>query len=331
MQSEAEMKHKRKNALAAITLSILAQPIFAQAFPNKPVTIVVPFSAGGPTDKVARDLAVAMGKDLGQPVIVDNSVGAGGIIGTRKVATARKDGYTILVHTMGISTAPSLYKKLGYDPLTDLEYIGQIVDVPMVILGSKNFAPKDFAAAQKYIHDHPGQVTIGHAGPGSAAHLCTLLFERELGVPLASIAYKGSAPALSDVLGGQIDMVCDQTTSLIGHLKSESLKPYAITTSERVSPFDQLPTASEQGLPNFDVKTWHGMYVPKGTPPEVLQRLGASLQAVIQDPAFQKKMQDMGAQVVSVDDATPASLQTKLTSETKRWAAVISDAGIQPN
>ena len=317
--------------ILAVTLSVFGITAHAEYFPTKPITLVVPFSAGGPTDKVTRDLALIMGKKLGQPIIVENTVGAGGTIGSRKVATAQKDGYTLLVHTTGMSTASSLYKKLGYNPLKDFDYIGQIVDVPMVLLGGQNFAPKNLMEAMKFIRSNPGKVTIGHAGPGSAAHLCTLLFERELKAPMVSVAYKGSAPALSDVIGGQIDLVCDQTTSTIGHLQSGTVKPLAITTSKRVPPFDSLATADEQGLKGFSLETWHGMYAPRGTPPAILNKLVATLQDSVKDPGFIMKMKEMGAQAVTVDKATPKSLETKLISESERWNQVIRDAGIKPN
>lgn len=320
-------------SIAVVSAIACAAPTFSYAeFPrDKPVVIVVPFSAGGPTDKVARELAVVMGRSLGQTVLVDNAAGAGGTIGARKVAVAPKDGYTVLVHTMGMSTASSLYKNLSFDALKDFDYIGQIVDVPMVILGSKRFPPQTFPDALQYIRSHPGKVAIGHAGPGSAAHLCTLLLEREVKAPMVSVPYKGSAPALADVIGGQIDMVCDQTTSTAGQLRAGSVKPYAITTLKRVPPFDGLATANEQGLRGFDVKTWHGMYAPKGLPTAVLEKLVAALQASVKDSSFQKKMTELGGQVVPATDATPESLKLKVTTETDRWSRIIREAGIQAN
>jgi len=272
-----------------------------------------------------------MSKSLGQSVMVENVVGAGGTIGSRKVASAPKDGYMVLVHTMGMATAPSLYKGLDFDALKDFDYIGQIVDVPMVILGSKKFPAENFPALLKHIQAHPGKVSIGHAGPGSAAHLCTLLFASALKTELVSVAYKGSAPALSDVIGGQIDLVCDQTTSTAGQIKAGAVRPYAITTIQRASPFDDMPTAHEQGLKGFDVKTWHGMYAPKGLPTTVRDKLVSALRASVQDPLFKQKMTDLGAQVVSAADASPGSLEAKLTSETALWGKVIKASGIKPN
>lgn len=326
------MKHHTVAPLACMAAALLFVPANAAEFPaDKPVTIVVPFSAGGPTDKVVRELAQAMSKSLGQTVLVENVVGAGGAIGTRKVALATKDGYTLLVHTMGMSTAPSLYKNLSFDVLKDFDYIGQIVDVPMVILGNRNFPPKDFRALLKHISNNPGKVSIGHAGPGSAAHLCTLLLENEVKTKMMSVPYKGSAPALSDVIGGQIDLVCDQTTGTSAQMKAGLVKSYAITTLNRASSFDSLPTASEQGLPGFDVKTWHGMYAPKGLPPIVHGKLVEALRESLRDGAFRLKMTELGGQVVSAADASPESLKAKLTAETARWAQVIRKTGIQPN
>ncbi len=326
------MKRHIRIALLASVTSLATVWAHATGFPtDKPVTIVVPFSAGGPTDKVVRELAQTMSRSLGQSVMVENVVGAGGTIGSRKVASAPRDGYMVLVHTMGMATAPSLYKGLNFDALKDFDHIGQIVDVPMVILGSRKFPAENFPALIQHIRAQPGQVSIGHAGPGSAAHLCTLLFASALKAELVSVAYKGSAPALSDVIGGQIDLVCDQTTSTAGQIKAGTVRPYAITTLNRASPFDDMPTANEQGLKGFDVKTWHGMYAPKGLPPAVRDRLVEALKASVQDPVFKQKMTKLGAQVVSPADASPESLKAKLTSEIALWSKVIKAAGIQPN
>lgn len=326
------MKRFIPGAFLAALSCLLAVSGHAADFPTaKPVTIVVPFSAGGPTDKVVRELAQSMSRSLGQSVMVENVVGAGGTIGSRKVVAAPKDGYMVLVHTMGMATAPALYRGLNFDAITDFDHIGQIVDVPMVILGSRKLPHENFPALLQHIKANPGQVSIGHAGPGSAAHLCTLLFASALKAELVSVAYKGSAPALSDVIGGQIDLVCDQTTSTAGQIQAGTVRPYAITTLNRASPFDDMPTANEQGLKGFDVKTWHGMYAPKGLPPAVRDRLVAALKASVQDPVFKQKMTELGGQVVSAADASPESLKAKLTAETALWGKVIKAAGIQPN
>ncbi|VFR27378.1 Tricarboxylate transport protein TctC [plant metagenome] len=319
------------SALSATLAAAALSPAAAAEFPSRAVSIVVPFSAGGPTDKVVRDLAVSMSKSLGQTVVVENVTGAGGTIGTRKVAMAPPDGYMVLVHTMGMSTAPSLYKNLGFDVLKDFDYIGQVVDVPMVILGSKGLKENNFSEMLDTIRKHPGKVSIGHAGPGSAAHLCTLLFENQVKSKMVSVPYKGSAPALSDLIGGQIDLVCDQTTSTAGQMQGGMVKPFAITTIQRATPFPDLMTADEQGLKGFDMRTWHGMYAPKGLPPQVKEKLVKGLQDALADPSFKQKMTDLGAQVVAQADATPESLQKKLGEETARWAEVISASGIKPN
>jgi tripartite-type tricarboxylate transporter receptor subunit TctC len=324
----------RRSLLVLLTSAWLVLPIAARTaeFPaDKPVTIVVPFAAGGPTDRVVRDLAHSMGRALHQTIVVENVLGAGGTIGARKVALAPKDGYTLLVHTTGMSTASSLYKQLGYDPLRDFDYIGLIVDVPMVLLGSRHFAPADLTAAVRYIGANPGKVSIGHAGPGSAAHLCTLLFEREIKGKLLSVAYKGSAPALSDAIGGQIDLVCDQPTSSGGQIRSGVVKPYAVTSSRRLPSFPALRTSAEQGLSGFDVTSWHGMYAPRGIPEAARDRLVAALRAAVADPEFRQKMAELGGQVVPEADVAPDILQKKLESETRRWAAVIREAGLKPN
>lgn len=325
------MKYAKKLLMAGAASLILSTAHGTEYPSKKPVTIVVPFSAGGPTDKVVRDLALSMSKGLGQAVVVENVVGAGGTVGSRKVASAPNDGYMVLVHTMGMATAPSLYRALNFDALNDFDFIGQIVDVPMVILGSKKLSAENFPALLKHIRAAPGQVSIGHAGPGSAAHLCTLLFSSAAKAALVSVAYKGSAPALSDVIGGQIDLVCDQTTGTAGQIKAGSVRPYAVTTLKRARPFPDIPTADEQGLTGFDVKTWHGMYAPKGLPADVRAKLVTALKASVKDPAFKQKMADLGGQVVDASDASPQSLEAKLKSETALWSKVIQAAGIKRN
>lgn len=288
-----------------------------------PITIVVPFPAGSPTDKVARELALTMSKSLGQTVLVENLAGAGGTMATLKVAQAAKDGYTILIHTAGMATASILYQRQNYDPLKDFDYIGQIVDVPMIVLGSKKFPPKNFQALIKYVKSHPDEVTIGYAGSGSAAHLCTLLLESELKTKLVSLPYRGSASALSDLIRGQIDLVCDQITSTSEQVKAGTVISYAITTIARVQPVENIPTVHEQGLAGFDLKIWHGLYAPRGLPSNVSEKLVQALQDAVRSAAFQTSMSALGGKVVPVSDATPSSLKVKLFEETARWSRVM--------
>ena len=259
--------------------------VAADAYPNKPITLIVPFSAGGPTDAVARLIAVPMGKDLGQTVIVENTVGAGGTIATTRVARAAPDGYILYLHHMGMATAPALYKKLPFDPMKDFEYIGQVVDVPMVLLGRKNFPANNFKELEAYIKVNKEKVTIANAGPGSVSQLCGLLLMSREGVELTTVPYKGTGPALTDLLGGQVDLLCDQTTQTVPYIKDNLVKAYGVTTLKRLPGLPSIPTLDEQGLKGFEVKAWHGLYAPKGTPPEVLAKINKACLLYTSDAA----------------------------------------------
>ncbi|OYW80055.1 MAG: hypothetical protein B7Z19_03820 [Polynucleobacter sp. 32-46-5] len=241
-------------------------------YPTKPVTLIVPFSAGGPTDTVARLIAVPMGKSLGQTVVVENVTGAGGTIAATKVARAKPDGYTLFIYHIGMATAPALYDKLPYDPLESFEYIGQVVDVPMVLLGKKDLPANNFKELEAYIKANGSKVTMANAGPGAVSQLCGLLFQSRLGVKLTNVPYKGTGPALTDLLGGQVDLLCDQTTQTVGYIKADKVKTYGVTTPKRLPSLPNIPTLDEQGLKGFDVKVWHGVYAPKGTPPAYQRR-----------------------------------------------------------
>lgn len=265
-------------ALAATALAA-AGAATAQGFPSKPVSIIVPFAAGGPTDVVARLIAVPMGKALGQTVIVDNAVGAGGTIAAAKTARAPHDGHTIFLHHMGMSTAPALYRKLAFDPLKDFEYIGQVVDVPMTLLARKDFPASNFKELQAYLKANGNKVTLANAGLGAVSHLCGLLFMSQIGVELTTVPYKGTGPAMNDLLGGQVDLLCDQTTQTVPFIKDGRVKIYGVTTHNRLASLPDVPTLDEQGLKGFEVKVWHGMYAPKGTPREVIDKLNAALKA----------------------------------------------------
>ena len=310
------------------TTSFLAGSCYAQGnYPNKAVTLVVPFSAGGPTDAVARLIAVPMGKELGQTVIVENTVGAGGTIAATRVARANPDGYTIFINHMGMATAPALYKKLPYDPLKDFEYIGQVVDVPMVLLGRKNFPPNNLKELETYIKANKEKVTIANAGPGSVSQLCGLLFMSREEVELTSVPYKGTGPALTDLLGGQVDLLCDQTTQTVSYIKSNMVKTYGVTTAKRLSALPNVPTLQEQGLKGFEVKAWHGLYAPKGTPPATLAKLNKALQAALNNPEVKSRLAESNIEVVPMSKVTPASLKEQLELEINKWGPIIHKAG----
>jgi tripartite-type tricarboxylate transporter receptor subunit TctC len=314
-------------ALAALSVGITATAQ-AQAFPDKPISLIVPFAAGGPTDVVARMMAIPMGKALGQTVLVENAVGAGGTIGANKVAHAAPNGYTIFLHHMGMATAPALYKKLPFDPLKDFEYIGQVVDVPMTLLARKDFPAKDYPELLAYLKANGNKVSMANAGLGAVSHLCGLLFQSQIGIDLNTIPYKGTGPAMNDLLGGQVDLLCDQTTQTVPMIKENRVKAYGATTLTRLAALPNLPTLHEQGLKGFEVKVWHGMYAPKGTPAPVLEKLNAAMRTAMKDPQVVQRLTDLSSDVPSDDKMTPAGLKSHLTAEINKWGPVIKKAGI---
>lgn len=326
------MKLKLKTMLMASMAALaagLAAPASAQAtFPDRPISLVVPFAAGGPTDVVARMIAIPMSKALGQTVLVENTVGAGGTIGATKEARATPNGYTILIHHMGMSTAPALYKKLAFDPLKDFEYIGQVVDVPMTLLARKDFPANNLQELQAYLKVNKDKVSLANAGLGAVSHLCGLLFMSQLGVELNTIPYKGTGPAMNDLLGGQVDLLCDQTTQTVPMIKEGRVKVFGVTTLKRLSALPNVPTLDEQGLKGFEVKVWHGMYAPKGTPKPVLDKITAALQTAMQDPMVKQRMVDLSSEIAPMEKMNANGLKTHLEAEIAKWGPVIKKAGI---
>lgn len=319
---------KTLNYLAAAMLAVAATGVSAQQFPTKPVSIVVPFAAGGPTDTVARTIAQAMEKTLGGSVIVENKPGAGGTIGAQDVARAAPDGYRLLVWHIGMATAPALYRKLSFDPLKDFQHIGLINDVPMTLLVRPTLAVKDVKELTAYIAENKGKVTLANAGLGAASHLCGLLFQQAIKADLTTVPYKGTAPAITDLIGGQVDILCDQTTNTTEQIKGGKVKALALTAPKRLDTLKDLPTAAEAGLAGFELSIWHGIYAPKGTPQPVVDKLVAALQAALKDPAVNKRFADLGAVTVSADKQTPDGLAKHLKSEIDKWGPIIKQAGV---
>ena len=313
--------------IVALAMATLAWPAAAQDYPTKAITLIVPFAAGGPTDTVARLIAQSMTTTLKQTVLVDNAGGAGGTIGATKAARAPADGYTLFLHHIGHSTAPTLYRKLPYDAIKDFEPIGLVTDVPMTIVSKKDWAPKDMKELIAYVKANKDKVTYGNAGIGSASHLCGMLLMTALQADVTTIPYKGTAPAMNDLLGGQIDFMCDQTTNTTGQIKAGKIKVYAVTTATRVPSLANVPTAQEGGLPGFDLAVWHGLYAPKGTPKPAIDKLVAALQVAVKDPTIKARFEDLGSEPVAVAQATPDALRKKLASQIELWAPIIKKAG----
>ncbi len=314
--------------IAALSLAVVTGAN-AQSFPdNKPVALVVPFAAGGPTDVVARMLAIPMGKALNTTVTVENTVGAGGTIASARVARSAPTGHTIYLHHMGMATAVSLYRKLSFDPLKDFEYIGQVVDVPMTLLARKDFPANNYAELISYIKANKDKVSLANAGLGAVSHLCGLLFMSSIGVDLTTVPYKGTGPAMNDLLGGQVDLLCDQTTQTVPMIKENRIKVYGVTTTKRLSALPNVPTLDEQGNKGFEVKVWHGMYAPKGTPKEAIDKLNAALKAALNDPTVKQRLADLSSEIPPMDKVSPEGLRSHLEAEIKKWGPVITKAGV---
>ncbi len=315
-----------KLVLRSALLIVLAGSAQAQ-YPTKPMSMVVPFAAGGPTDTLGRTIAQAMTVDLKQTVIIENVGGAGGTIGVNRVAKASPDGYTLLLHHIGMSTAPALYRNLPYKTLEDFEYIGLVADVPMTLIAKKDFPPNNYKELVAYLKANRDKVTYANAGLGAASHLCGLLFQSAIETDLTTVPYKGTAPAMNDILGGQVDLMCDQTTNTTSQIKSGKVKVYGVTSKARVPSLKEIPTLDEQGLKNFEVAVWHGVYAPKGTPKPVLDRLVAALQAALKDSNVKLRLADLGTEPVPMAKATPEALRTFLKSEVDKWGPIIKKAG----
>ena len=300
----------------------------AQQYPTKVVTIIVPFTAGGPTDTVARLIAQPMTKVLKQQVIVENVGGAGGTIGAARVARSAADGYTLFLHHIGHSTAPTLYRKLSYDAINDFEPIGLINEVPMTLIARRDFPPADLKALISYVKSNKDKVTYANAGIGAASHLCGMLFMSTVQVDLTTVPYKGTADVMKDLLGGQVDFTCDQTTNTTSQIKAEKVKVYGVTTLKRLASLPKIPTLDEAGLKGFEISVWHGLYAPKGTPKPVIDTLTKALQAALKDGTVKQRFGDLGTEPVAEKRATPEALRAHLKSEIDRWSPIIKKAGV---
>ncbi|WP_137895931.1 tripartite tricarboxylate transporter substrate-binding protein [Ramlibacter sp. 2FC] len=298
-------------------------------YPEKPIVLVVPYAAGGPTDKVARDFAQALRKSMGaQPIVIDNVVGAGGNIGAAKVARAPADGYTLLLHNVALATAPALYRSLPYKPLEDFEYLGLVSEVPMTLIGRHDLRAANLAELSRLIAAEPGKLSIANAGVGSAAHLCGLVFQQALKADLVAVPYKGTAPAMADLLGGQVDLMCDQTTNTSAQIASGKVRVFGVTTAVRISTpaLAAVPTLDESGLKGFRIAVWHGLYAPKGTPATIVEKLNAALKTALKDADFARREAELGAVVVTDDRTGREGHKRFVMQETQRWAPILKAA-----
>jgi tripartite-type tricarboxylate transporter receptor subunit TctC len=317
--------------LAAVVLAGIMPGLAQPAYPNKPVTIVVPAAAGGPTDTVARLIGEAMGRTLGQQILVENVGGAGGTIGMMRVARSAPDGYTLAVWHIAQAVAPTLYDNLRYNVIEDFDSIGRITDVPMTIVGKSGLAPRNIAELLAWVRQKQTAATYAHGGIGSVAHLCGLMFLHAAGAQMAAVSYRGTGPAMNDLLGGQFDLMCDQTTTTVNPIKDGRIIGYAVTTPARLAVLPDLPTLDEAGLKGFEVTAWHAMWAPKGLPAPVVEKLTAALKVALKEPKVIERFASLGIEPVAMALATPDALKAHLEAEVAKWGPVIAAAGVKGN
>lgn len=314
---------------AAVIAASFCLPVIAvaQSLASKPITVVIPFAAGGPTDSIGRSLAQAMTTALGQSVIVENRPGAGGTLASGFVARAQPDGHTLLLHHIGMATAPGLYRKLSFNPLQDFEFIGQVADVPMTVIGRADLPATTQAQFVDYMRKGGKDINLAHAGLGAASQLCGMLLQQAVGAQVTTVPYQGTAPAITALLGGQVDVMCDQTVQTLAYIKANKVKMFGVTTKDRLKAIPDAPTLREAGLKDFEVVVWHGLYAPKGTPAPALDQLNQLLRTALKDPALIKRLDDLGVPIVAANLQTPEGLRSQLTKEVARWTPLIKAAG----
>jgi tripartite-type tricarboxylate transporter receptor subunit TctC len=312
---------------AMAAFGFLAGAAAQPGFPAKPVTIIVPFAAGGPTDVVARQLSEALSGDLGQPVVAENITGAGGTIGAGRVAQARPDGYTLLLGNIGLATSPTLYRRLPYDPARAFETIGLVTPVPMVLIGRPDLPFSDLEALVAWARAKGADVNLAHAGIGSASHLCATLLRAVTRVPMTPVVFRGTAPVMTEMMAGRIDLACDQTTNALPFIQDGRVKAFAVTTAERLSILPDVPTTAEGGLPEVQVTIWHGLYAPRGTPAPVVERLSRALRVALQDETVVRRLAELGSTPEPQERATPTAHRAMLDAEIARWRPILQAAG----
>ena len=321
------MNLSQRFLLAGVAALCVTGAAAQSAWPTRPISLVVPFAAGGPTDVVARTLGAAMTKTLGQTIVVENKLGAGGTVAASYVAKAAPDGYTFFIHHNGMATSTALYRKLAYDPLKDFEFVSQAVEVPMTLLARKDFPANNLQEMVAYIKANQSKINLANAGLGAVSQLCGMMFQRAIGVQVTEVPFQGTAPAMNALLGGQVDVLCDQTTQTVPQIKAGSVKLYGMTTKNRVKVLPSAPTLAEQGLKDFEVVVWHGIYAPKGTPKAIVDKMNAAVRTALKDPEVMKRMDDLGAEIVPDATNTPEALHTWLRSEIDKWGPVIKAGG----
>jgi len=318
---------KRALLGAAAGLALSAPALAQGTYPTRPITMIIPFAAGGPTDTVGRLIAQVMGNDLGQPMVVENVGGAGGTLGAQRVAQARPDGYTVLLHHIGMSTIPTLYRRLAYDPVNGFETVGLVTEVPMTLVARRNFPANNLAEMVQVIRRERDRINLANAGVGAASHLCGLLFQKALDTGVTTVPYRGTGPAMNDLVAGTVDVMCDQTTNTVEQIRAGTIRGFAVTTPARVGALPDMPTAAEAGLPGFEVSVWHGLYAPRATPAPIVERLNRALVVALRDETIARRFGDLGTEPVPVARATPQVHREFWQADVAKWRPLIQAAG----
>jgi tripartite-type tricarboxylate transporter receptor subunit TctC len=314
----------KKLAAAAVALALSATSAFAQAYPTKPITLIVPFAAGGPTDIVARIVGEHFSKSLGQQIVVENVAGAGGTTGITRGAQAPADGYTIMMGHMGThGAAPALYPNMKYDPAKDFAPIGLTAGTPILIVSKKGIPAKDLKEFIAYMKANGDKMNEANAGVGSVSHTTCTLFNSLTGTKTGRIAYRGTGPAMNDLVGGQVDYGCDQIVNLVSQIKAGNIKAYAIATKERSPALPDVPTTTEAGLPEYEVSAWNALFAPKNTPKDVMDKLVAALDKALEDPTVKARLLELGSVLPDKAGRSPAALQKLVETEVARWSPVL--------
>ena len=318
-----------KRALLATAIVFAATGAFAQDFPNKPITMIVPFAAGGPTDIIARVVSENMSKTLGQQIIIENVAGAGGTTGITRGAKSAPDGYTIMMGHMGThGAAPGLYPTLAYNPQTDFAPIGLAAGTPIVLVAKKELPAKDLKEFLAYAKANQATINQAHAGVGSVSHVTCLLLQAQMGVKINAIPYRGTGPAMNDLVAGTVDFMCDQVVSVAAQVQAGTIKAYAVATPDRNPALANVPTSTEAGLPEYQVSAWNAIFAPKGTPAPIVAKLSQALTAAVADASVRKRLGDLGADVPNAERASPAALAALVKSENERWIPLLKAAGV---
>ncbi|MCA0316647.1 MAG: tripartite tricarboxylate transporter substrate binding protein BugD [Proteobacteria bacterium] len=321
----------RRTLLAAALSALAVAPAAAQTFPDRPITLIVPYAAGGPSDVLGRLLAQSMSQTLGQTVVIENVGGAGGTTGAGRAARATPDGYTLLIHHLALAAGATLYRNLTYDTVKDFAPIGLVNQGPFVIVSKLGIEAKTIAEFLDHVKKSGRNISFGTAGVGSGSHLCNMMLQSALGTKFNEIPYRGTGPAMNDLVAGQLDALCDQTTNSIPQIQGNRIRPYAVTATERVAQLPTLPTLQEAGLANFEVTVWHALYAPRGTPDAVIQRLNAALEVALKDQTVLARFADLGTTAYPAGRRGPAEARAQLEREVEKWRRVITEAGVAPS